>query len=195
MKKLLTLVLGFTTFAVMPFAMATTSSAETSQPAVALNSAFNYAVVNLNYIMAKSKAIDSINSQLKAYETKLQNMVKQKKQELQQEQQKLQEKRATLSPQAFQAAATAFQQKVVQSEKNLQDQAQSLQKVRIDAFAVVEKSLGTIVAEEASKKGYEIVFSASTLATYPKTHDISEAVLSTLNKNLTKVKVNYPFTK
>lgn len=156
-------------------------------------SSLNYAVINVVYVMSQSKAVQGITKQVNAYREKLEKQAKIKQDELQQNQQDLVKKQSEMSPKDFEKAKQQFQTKVQNVQQEFYNKSQSLEKVREEALATIEKSIGSILDKIAKENNNEIIFQATSLARYSKDKDISEAVVAQLNKNTPSVNVKKPF--
>lgn len=163
------------------------------KPVYAANIAGNYAVVNVMYVMSQSTAVNHMTKKINAYKEKLAQDAKVKQATLQQEQEILVKKQGEMSPKAFEAAKVEFQRKVQSIQQDFYNKSQNLEKVKEEALASIEKSIGDIVDSISKSSNYDLVFQSASLVRYSTEKDISKQVVAKLNKIAPSVNVKKPF--
>lgn len=153
--------------------------------------ASNVAVVNIQKIMRDSKAANTIRAQVKTKQKSFQEELDRKETMLQQEDQELAKQRNVLSQEAFQKKYAEFREKAVAAQKEVRVKRARLDKGLAQALADIQKKVTDIVAEVAKQNGYDLVVSGNLVLYTADKNDITEQVLSQLDRELPNVNVNF----
>lgn len=147
------------------------------------------AVVDIQKIVAESTAAKDIQKQLEKKKNEFQNQINKQEESLMKEDQELGKQKASLSADAFEQKRKEFRTKVTNVQRDVQKKRVQLENASGEALAKVQKSVVGIIKDLASEKGFQIAIPSSQVLYYEGAMDISDDVLSKLNKDLPKVDV------
>lgn len=147
------------------------------------------AVVNIQEIMHSSTAAKSVKEQLDAKRKSFQTEMSRKEAELQKEDQALGQQRSLLSPEAFDKKLKEFKAKANGAQKEVQTKGGELDSAVSASLNQIQKAIGEIVDDLAKQRGYTLVETTSQLLYADPKLDITQDVLTRLNKKLPKVSV------
>ncbi len=170
MKKLLTIV-----------AVSFIASAASAEAPVKIG------VVDIQKIMAKSLSAKSLQDQLESKKNDFQNEIKKQEEDLQKEDKKLGEQRNVLAKEAFEKKVTEFKQKVAEVQRKVQTRRSEIEHAGNKALAQIQENAVSIIADIAKQKGLSIVVPSSQILYSDSSLNISDEVLSQLDKKLPKV--------
>lgn len=157
----------------------------------ALAASGTIAVVNIQQVMQDSSAAKSMREQLDAKRKSFQSQVSKKEEELKKENQDLVKEQTVLSPEAFDKKLKEFKAKTIAAQKDAHAKGLSLEEALSASFGEIQKSVYSIVSSIAKDKGYSAVLVSSQLLYSDASLDITQDVLSKLNKTLPNVTVNF----
>lgn len=159
----------------------------TSLPA----NATELAVVNIQKIMKDSKAANTIRSQVQSKQKSYQAQLDKKEKSLQQEDQKLAKQRNVLSQDAFKEKYTAFRKKAMAAQQEVRVKRSKLEKGLAKALGDIQKKVTKIVADVSKEKGFDVAVSGNLVLYTASKNDITDEVLSRLNRELPSVSVKF----
>ncbi len=149
------------------------------------------AVLNIQEIMRESLAAKSVKATLENQQKSFQSEMTKKEQDLQAKEKKLSEQRSVLSQEEFEKRVKDFRSQATTAQREVQAKKAKLDKAFADALADIQKSVMDIVSEKAKEKQIQIVVPTSQLLYAEPTLDITDEVLTQLNKRLPKVQVKF----
>lgn len=149
------------------------------------------AVLDIDKIVKESKAMKYIQNRLSKQQDKYQQLVTDKQEKLEKEQKKLEGKKSVLSKEKFQEEVTIFEGKVDELKEFVDRKQNNLKKASLDAMSVVNEAVKEIVAQIAKEKDIDIIIQANEALYFRDDMDISEEVLTKLNKKITKVTIKF----
>lgn len=149
------------------------------------------AVVNVQKIMHDSTAAKSVTEQLESKQKAFQAELKKKDEGLQKEEQELVKQKSVLSKEAFEEKTRSFRGKVTDIQKEVQSKKALLDNAYARALNDIQKVVTDIITEMAKEKGFAVAIPTSQLLFAENKLDISEEVLSRLNKKLPKLDVKF----
>ena len=118
------------------------------------------AIVDIQWILAESKAAKSIHKQVKKHrDTFLEELSKQE-QGLREQEKKLIEERKTLSKEELAKKQKNFEKKFLETRKLAQEKKRTLDKALGNSMSKLRDYLYTVVGEIAEEKGYDLVISS-----------------------------------
>lgn len=158
-------------------------------------SAVFMAVLDVDGINTKSKAMKNIHEQFAKYQTDMQASVDQEKQALQKDDEALNRKRTLLSPEQFAEERKKFQGRIVGLQRKVQESSLRLNQVRAKATAKVGEVLRAVVSDIVKANEIKLVFHKSQIVFMVPGLDITDLVLAELDKRLPSVQVDNPNTK
>lgn len=149
------------------------------------------AIVNIQKIMRDSKAATSVRDQLKNKQSSFQTELDNKEKELQKEDQELVKQRANLAQDAFNQKVNSFRQKANQARQEIQNKRAQLDKGFSSALTQIQNTTIGIITEIAKEKNIDLVLTGSTVLYANQEMDITEEVLSRLNKKVPSISVQF----
>lgn len=149
------------------------------------------AIVNVQKIMHDAAAAKSASDQLEKKQKSYQDELKKKDDALQKEEQELTKQKNVLSKEAFEEKTRAFRGKVTDIQKEVQSKKALLDNAYARALADIQKAVTDIIADMAKEKGFTLAIPTSQLLYAENKLDISDEVLSRLNKKLPKLDVKF----
>lgn len=155
------------------------------------SAASNIATVNIQEIMQKSTAAQSVKEQLDTKQKAFQAEMSKKEAQFNSEEQDLRKKRSVLSAEAFEKKVKEFKAKETAAQKDVQAKRAELDNAFSDALSQIQKAVFDIVSGIAKEKAYIAVIPTTQLLWADPTLDITADVLSKLNSTLPKVTVTF----
>jgi Skp family chaperone for outer membrane proteins len=147
------------------------------------------AVVDMNKIKSDSSAIKMIVEKLEKHRASFQSEINKQEGKLR-EQEKALEAAQSKTPEAeFEKKRKDFQEQVIKLQKTVMERKASLEKAHDTAVSKVNEEMMKIISEIASKKGYMGAQPSSLFLYFDKTLEITDDVLTQLNKTLPSVDV------
>lgn len=160
-----------------------------SQNSFAQKANLNVAVINVDQILISSVAMKKIQDVMSKKESEYQGQIDKKYEALDNDSKKLESRKSVLSQEAFDKEKDVIYKKFGDLKKDLEDKKQSLKKSNVEALAQVDKKIRDIVDQIAKDKNIDLILPSSQTIFYSSDTDISNEVLSKLNKELKEVKV------
>ena len=186
MRKFMMMAVLLTAFAVPGLAHAAAEKAKETASAVP---ATKIAVVDVQGLVADSKAGKSIQAQIQKQRESFQSEFSSLEKELGDLQKKLAEDKGDKSSKEFEAKRKEFETKMANANNLVQKRRVSLEKGAADAVVELRKEIVKIVADLADKEKYTMVIGRQDVILVEKELDITAQVLATLDKKLPDVKV------
>ncbi|MFW0777393.1 MAG: OmpH family outer membrane protein [Rickettsiales bacterium] len=149
------------------------------------------AVVNIQQVMKDSTAAKSVREQLEKKQKSFQAGITKKEKELKKEDQELAKQRNVLSKEAFEKKAREFRNKATNVQKEVQSKKALLDNAFERSLGDIQKATTEIIADLAEEKGFSVAVPTSQILYADSSLDISDEVLSRLNKKLPKVNVKF----
>ena len=147
------------------------------------------AIIDVQRILAESLAAKNVQQQLEAQRAKFQNEIAGEEKELRQAEQELAGSRQSLTPDVFADREQQLRQRFLAVERQVQSRRKALDQAFSDSMNKVRKSLLDIVAEIAGQKGANLVVVKQQALWSDKQLDITDEVLTSLNKALPTVPI------
>lgn len=157
------------------------------------------AVVNIQKLMNESGAAKSVREQLENKQKSFQADITKKEEQLKKEDQELGKQKGVLSKEAFEEKAHEFRKKVTDVQKEVQSKKAMLDTGANRSWAQIQKAVTEIVAELSKEKGFSVALPTETPTSQilfaDSRLDITEEVLTRLNKKLPKIDVQFDAKK
>lgn len=150
------------------------------------------AVVDMEEVLKQSVAIDKIENQVKQKRKAFQEKVQSKEEELRDKQKKLAEQRSLLAKDAYETQVKEFQLKANEISRELQQQRVAYDKASSAAINEVKTAIAEIVNNLAAEKKFQLALPSGVLLYYTRELDITQEVITRLNKKLPSVKTKLP---
>lgn len=153
------------------------------------------AVVNIQKVMKHSTAAKNVREQLEKKQKAFQAEITKKEAALKKEDKELGKKKSVLAKAAFQKAVVAFRKKATAVQKDVQSKKVLLDSAFERALNDIQKVVTEIISDLSKEKGFVLVVPTSQILFADKSLDISDVVLSRLNKKLPKLNVKFSSSK
>lgn len=186
MRKIIMMAAMLTAFAAPGIGHAADEKAKDAAAAAPVS---KIAVVDVQGLVADSKAGKSIQAQIQKQRESFQAEFSSLEKELGELQKKLNDEKADQNSKEFQAKRKEFETKMANANNLVQKRRQSLEKGAADAVLELRKEIVKIVADIADKEKYTIVISRQDVILVEKDMDITGKVLAELDKKLSDVKL------
>lgn len=147
------------------------------------------AVVDIQGLVASSKAGKSIQSQIEKQRESFKTEFASLEKDLADMQKKLSDDKGAQDTKEFDAKRKEFETKMMNANKLVQDRRQALEKGANEAVLALRKKIVEIVAEIADAEKFTIVIGRQDVILAEKDMDITERVLTRLDKELPDVKL------
>lgn len=149
------------------------------------------AVVNIQKVLAESKAASSIRTQVQSKQKSFQNELDSREKKLQKENQELAQQRNILAKEEFDKKVKSFRSKAASAQKEIREKRMKLDKAFAGALGEIQKSIASIAKKIANEKGADIAVASSQLIYFKPNMDITSEVITQLNKEKPKVNVAF----
>lgn len=147
------------------------------------------AVIDVQALLGKSGAAKSLQTQLKARQEAFQKEFGDLEASLQKKEKSLAAERASLSPEDFGKKKKAFENDLLNARKAVQKSKRALDEGVADAVGRIRSRIILIATDLAKERGYRIVMTRENLVVVDKAMDITDDVMTRMNKVLPDVKL------
>lgn len=162
---------------------------------IELDLPFPVAVLDVAVILRDASAVKDIQDQITKYGMKFEQEIEKQRDEIRNANQELARQRTILSPEAFAEKRRLFEQRVVEVQQLVQQRQRELDTSRNDAMTKVNDAYIKIVAQIATDRKLVMILRKDQTAFASRGLDVTEEILSLLNKQLPKVAVSEPGKK
>lgn len=149
-------------------------------------------IVDANFVMANSKAIEAVRDRLGQVKDKYRDEISKKETNLKSLEQELTKQRSTLSKDAFEKKRRDFENKVTAFRNETQEKKQKLDTAMNEVLEKVQDKLAVIISNIAETHGANMVMRKDFVMLAKPDMDKTKEVLERLNKELPSVKVTIP---
>jgi Skp family chaperone for outer membrane proteins len=146
------------------------------------------AVVNMQAILEKASAAVDIRERIKKQSEQYLAEITKEEDKLRADEKKLASESGVLAKEVLEKKRKEFQDKVIKVQKNAQDKRANLDNSFKNSLEQVDKVISEIIGELAKEKGFEVAMPTSQIIYWQKELDITDEVLTRLDKKLPKVK-------
>lgn len=160
---------------------------KSSDPAQALDGMMKIAVVDVEKLLKDSKAADSIEKQLIERREKLKEKVLAQEKNLRETEQSIVDQKAKLSKEDFEKKKKEFEKQLIEARQQLQKDKRGLEKSAGMAIDELRRNIVEIIAEMADKEKYDLVITRQNVVLAVKSMEITEPVMTELNKRVDKI--------
>ncbi len=147
------------------------------------------ATVDVQEVMTKSTAVQSINKQLESRRQGFQEQMSKKEDQLRNVDQELSKQRGVLSSEAFEKKKKEFRDDVARAQRDLQQKKGQLDKAAAKAMTEVQQSVQKIIEGMSKEKNFDMAIATGQLLWAKPEMDVTQAVIQRLNQSLPDVKV------
>ena len=150
------------------------------------------AVVDIDRIRENSTAAKSVRDQLEKHRSTFQDEISKQENELRNAEQDLNKQRSVLSLDAFNQRRQQFEQRVADVQRQVQSRRRQLETAMANSMTEVNKAVVDAVQEVATSHGANLVLPKSQIILVDKAMELTEDVLTMVNKKLPNVRVTLP---
>lgn len=153
------------------------------------------AVVRMDAIQNEATALQDLKKQKESYEAKLRDELEKRQKELEKEKAEIEKSQDVLSRDALQRRVVDYQNKVTELQRDLTERAQSIEISFQKALNEVQaKHLDPVIEGIIAKKNLSLVIDGRFARTGANAEnlDITNEVVSALNKKVSSVKMDTP---
>lgn len=144
-------------------------------------------VIDINYVMSNSTAMQGIQSQLEEEQGGLEREMQQREEQLREQDQALTRQRSVLSSEAFEERRQQLEQQFSEFQWEFAEKIEGMDETYADAVGQIEFELIKIADELASEHGANLVMPKSTLLLVHEDFDKTNQALERLNERLPSV--------
>lgn len=160
-----------------------------AKPTVGQSLGVTVAIVDVQRILQASEAAQSVKAQLEAQRSRFQGEITKEEAELREAEKKLAQLRQEAKTQAYVEEEQKLQQRFLTVERHVQARRKALDQAFADSMNTVREALVEVVSEVAKANGFNLVLVKQQVIWNGAAVDITDEVLSRLNKELPKVSV------
>jgi len=157
---------------------------------VAKSQKHNIAVVDLQFLVANSKAGASIRDQLDKQRNTYRGQIEKQETDLRKAEQELAAQEGKLTKDDFAKKRKEFQDKVIAAQKSVQDRRLAFDKAYATALEKLREQIVKIVADIAGKNDVALVLNRQEVVLVDAKMDITKEVLEVLDSKVTSIPVN-----
>ncbi|MCH2546343.1 MAG: OmpH family outer membrane protein [Alphaproteobacteria bacterium] len=147
--------------------------------------------INIQSILRDSAAAKSAKTLIDNKRNQYQGELKTIEDKLRKEDKSLSEKRSILSPEALEQEKRKFAEQVTNAQKDVQDKRERLGEAYNEAVGEIQEAVMKIVGDMAKARGFKIVIPTNNLVYATPELDITQDVLSQLDKDLPRVDIKF----
>jgi len=151
-------------------------------------------VLDVQAILRNAAAVRNIRDQITKFGTKFESEIEKERGEIRKANQELSRQRTILSPEAFAEKRRKFEQRVVEVQRLVQQRQRELDKSRNEAMLLVNSAYTDIVSKMAAERNLAVILRKGQTVFAVTSLDITQEVLTRLDKHLPMVKVAQPGT-
>jgi Skp family chaperone for outer membrane proteins len=149
------------------------------------------AIVDVQMILERSKAAQSVRTNIETISKNIQKQMDDKTSELNKLEAELSKKREKISEENFEKDLLDFNKKVSALERHAKESKNKLEKAYSAAIHKVQEEINKTIHDLAKEKGFEVVLPASIVIYHAPVLNITEIVIERLNHQLKEVKIDY----
>jgi len=150
------------------------------------------AVMDSQRILRDARAGQSVAKQIKAFIDEFQGVVKREEDALRARQQELRQQSAILAPEAVEQRRLELQKNYNDAQRMVQERRQAIDRTRQQALEVIKTQILEIIQEMAKEQQFNLVLDRSAYSWTTPELDITQEIVSRLDKRLPSVKVARP---
>lgn len=150
------------------------------------------AVMDSQQILRDAKAGQSVAQQIKAYADTFQGVVKREEEALRQRQQELRKQAAILAPEVLEQKRQELQTSFNDAQRMIQDRRVGIDKTRQEALEIIKQQILEIIEELQQERKFNLVLDRSAYSWRSPELDITQDIVTRLDKRLPSVKVARP---
>ena len=161
-------------------------------PAMAADaSALKYGVVDMGKIVQNTDAAKGIFSELEGKRKQYQDQIKKEEDALKVTEQEIVKAKEKMSKEDFEKKAKEFEGKIVAGQKMVQEKKKTLDEAYASSMGKLRSEAAKVIGEVAKERGYSAVFTQDAVVMAATELDITDEVISRINKNVKKIPVEW----
>lgn len=180
---------------ILPTGMASAAEAPTSTPTAVAASTEKIGIVDLEALIATSKAGKSVKAQIEKQRDTFRGQLSKIEKELVDDSKKLQDDIANKNTASFAEKNKAFEAKKASYQKLAQEKGASLERGANEAVIEIKKAIQKVAAGIAEKDHYTLILTRDNVVIAETAKDITSQVMGQLDKELPDVKLTLPASK
>ena len=149
------------------------------------------AIVDIQYILENSLAIQSIKKEIEMISQEIQKDMSKKEAELKKIEESLIKKRDSLKEEDFNMEVNSFNTKVSEAQKDIQNKKTRLEQAHSKAVGKVYETTIEIITNLSKKKNFNLVIPTAQILFAKDNFNITSEIITELNNKLQLVRVNY----
>jgi Skp family chaperone for outer membrane proteins len=147
------------------------------------------AIVDVQRVLAKSKAVKSLTDQIEARRGAYQAQLRKSEEALRKEGQELSRQRSVLSAEAFAKKRAALEQKAGELQREARKGKRRFDSLFNQGMTKVQNALAKVSAEIAQERGIDLVLSKIGVVIVKPKFEITDEILKRLNSKITDAKL------
>jgi Skp family chaperone for outer membrane proteins len=151
-----------------------------------------FAILDHDYIMQEALAARQARLEIDKQRTAFQEEIKQQEQKLREWEKNLIDSQQTLTEEEYARKRHAFEEGVSEAHKAVAERRTQLEESFNHARETIVDAILKIVADISREQGYDVVFPRSIVFYANEAYDITDEVLTRLNKTLPSVSIEIP---
>ncbi len=149
------------------------------------------AIVDVQTILEKSLAVQSIRKAIEQISDGIQKEMSAKEVEFKNDEETIIKKRGVISEEAFEKEVSLFQKKVSDTQRIIQEKRSKLEQAHTEAISKVQEYTVQIIGQMSEERGFNIAIPSSQIFYAADSLSITDDVIIKLNEKLKSVPVNY----
>ena len=149
------------------------------------------AVLDMQTVSEKSHAISDMNEQLKARGEAFEKKIGAYEKEMKKEKESIDEKKSIVSESEYENLQNALNKKVHKIQEEIGVEQDAVSKAQMNAITAIQDKLNDVVKDIAKKQKIYMVLGKAVAIHVDEKADITEDVVSKLNKEMPKIKVSF----
>jgi Skp family chaperone for outer membrane proteins len=180
--------------AALAFAVLSVAGSSYAAPAPAAGSAEvppapSLLIVDTEKVLAESKAMKGLQSQVEGQQQGLQKEFAKKQEDLRSAEAELRKEQGTIANDAFQDKVHAFEKRVAEVQRDAASRKQSLEQGFNESLGKVKRALVEVVRDIASERHANMVLQAAPFMIFDPSYDASADALRRLDQKLPSVQL------
>jgi outer membrane protein len=151
----------------------------------------NIAIIDVEDVLKNSLVMKDIQNKVTKKQDEYQKDVNKKQTALEAEEKALNSKKSVLSKEALDTEAKNFEKKVIALKEFVDQKQNILKKASLESMNKVNEKIKEIITQISKEKDLDLILPASQVLYYKDEMDISEIVLKSLNKKITKSDIKF----
>ena len=148
-------------------------------------------VLDVEKIVKESLAMRDIQNKVNKKQDEYQKEVTKRQNGLEAEQKKIESKKTVSSKEVLEKETKAFEKKVEDLKTFVEKKQNSLKKASVDSMTKVNEKIKDVIANISKEKDLDLIIPSAQTLYYKDQLEISDEVLSALNKKITKIDVKF----